>query len=265
MNIQNRIPLSRKPATIAIVLAAGAMFLQTGVAGAADLPARSEAPAPAPIIAPPIFTWTGFYMGANAGVGFGRQRPGFTVAPAGTSFPNLARGNATGGIIGLQAGYNWQIGAMVLGLETDIQYNGMRKSFGPVALIGGGTASGSNRASWYGTLRPRIGYAFDRTLIFATGGLAYGTMRNRLTAVDGAGNTFTIPGGKTRVGWTLGAGVEHAFTDNITAKLQYDYVDLGRKGDTAAVFNAGLPTGSTAASRNRNAFHTIRLGLNYKF
>ena len=153
----------------------------------------------------------------------------------------------------------------MLGLETDFQITGMRQSFGPVGLAGGGIASGSRSLPWYRTLRPRIGYAIGRTLLFATGGLAYGHVRNRLTSTDGAGNTFTMPAGKTRIGWTFGGGIEHAFTSNWSAKLEYGYVALGRSTQSAAVFNAGVPTGATATARTRNSFHTLRAGVNYRF
>lgn len=264
MQISNRTSLPRAAAAIVAVLGSGALLFQAGIARAADIPARAEAPAPAPIAAPPVFTWTGFYFGANAGWAIAKRKVGFNVTP-GANNPNIANLTQNGGIIGLQTGYNWQMGPLVLGIETDIQATSLRKKFGPVALAGGGTATGSNAVSWYGTLRPRIGYAFNQTMLYATGGLAYGNVRNRLTSIDGAGNTFTMPGSKTRVGWTVGAGVEHAFNQNWSAKLEYGYVDLGRNSQSAAVFNGGVATGAIATSATRSAFHTLRAGVNYRF
>ncbi len=250
---------------LSAIIVAGAMAFQSATAQAADLPARVDAPAPAPVYAPPVFTWTGFYIGANAGWGTGRDKVGFSVTPA-TTFPNIGNLNRSGFIGGAQAGYNWQYGSLVVGLETDIQYAGMRDKLGPVALAGGGTASASSRLNWYGTLRPRVGYAFGRTLLFATGGLAYGNPRYTLTAVDGAGNTFAINNSSTKVGWTVGGGLEHAFTNNWSAKLEYGYVNFGTSSGTANVLTAGgAPTGNTATSRLRNDFHTVRAGINYRF
>ena len=263
MNSTRHTRQSGKLSIIAATLASGAMLIAAS-AHAADIPASSPPPPPIPVAAPPIFTWTGFYLGVNGGWGTGRRNVSFGVVPSAFN-PNIARLTPSGGIIGLQGGYNWQTGPLVVGLETDFQATGMRDRFGPTALAGGGTATGSSRLNWYGTVRGRVGYAFNRTLLFATGGLAYGSVRNRLTSTDGAANTFSTVAGKTRVGWTLGAGVEHAFTNNWTAKLEYGYVDFGRTTQSAAVFNAGVATGAVATTRNRNNFHTIRAGINYKF
>lgn len=248
-----------------IAIAAGAAVFSAAGARAADLPSRVEAPAPAPIAAPPVFTWIGFYVGLNAGYGWGDEKVGFFIPGTG-NFPNVGTLNRSGFVGGAQAGYNWQYGSVVLGIETDIQYSGMRDRLGPVTLPGGIVATATGRTNWYGTLRPRIGYAFGNTLIFATGGLAYGNNRATLAAVDGAGNNFLIANNSTRVGWTLGGGIEHAFNNNWSVKLEYGYVHLGSKRASAPVLNAALvPTGQTATTTFTNNFHTVRAGLNYRF
>ncbi|WP_372441224.1 outer membrane protein [Microvirga arvi] len=136
-------------------------------------------------------------------------------------------------------GYNYQIGSFVLGLETDIQY----------ADIGGDTSipgldSDDNDDNWFGTVRARVGYAFDRALVYATGGLAYGKISNGFSNSD-----------DTSVGWTLGAGVEYAFTDNLTAKVEGLYVNLEQDDDDLSV----------TAGSDETEFSVIRAGLNYKF
>ncbi|MGE3245752.1 MAG: outer membrane protein [Beijerinckiaceae bacterium] len=270
MTYKQRKTLSARAVTagaLSILAAAGMTILGAAAANAADLPRREEAPAPAPVVqAPPIFTWTGFYAGANAGwAGAMSHNPAFTVLPAGTVFGGLGKLNSGGVAAGVQAGYNWQTGPLVFGVEADIQYTGLHSRLGPVAL-GGGAVSASDRVNWYGTLRPRIGYAFGRTLVYATGGLAYGKPEYRLSAVDGAGNFFALRDAKLRTGWTAGAGVEHALNNNWSVKLEYGYVDLGKNKSSAPIFTAaGVPTGAFAASKSDARFHTIRAGVNYKF
>ncbi|MBM6582968.1 porin family protein [Microvirga sp. BT689] len=127
----------------------------------------------------------------------------------------------------------------MLGLETDIQY----------ADIGGDTSipgldSDDNDDNWFGTVRARVGYAFDRALVYATGGLAYGKISNGFSNSD-----------DTSVGWTLGAGVEYAFTDNLTAKVEGLYVNLEQDDDDLSV----------TAGSDETEFSVIRAGLNYKF
>lgn len=145
-----------------------------------------------------------------------------------------------GGFVGGgQVGYNYQIGSFVLGLETDIQY----------ADIGGDNNISSLNSdddddNWFGTVRAHAGYAFDRALIYATGGLAYGKISNGFSNSD-----------DTSVGWTLGAGVEYAFTDNLTAKVEGLYVNLEQDDDDLPV----------TAGSDETEFGVVRAGLNYKF
>lgn len=250
--------------TTSTALAALAAVLITSSVQSADLPRKEAAPAPAPVFTPPVFTWTGFYAGVNAGWAGRRERVGFGVVP-GLNNPNIGSIRKNGLTGGIQAGYNWQFGSLVYGVEADLQYANLSGSLGPVGLAGGGTATASNKLNWYGTLRPRLGFAINRTLIFVTGGLAWGKTAYRLSSTDGVGNTFTMNSTKTRIGWTVGGGVEHALTDKWSAKLEYGYINLGSSNLNTAVFNAGVATGATATSRARTKFHTLRAGLNYRF
>ncbi len=131
----------------------------------------------------------------------------------------------------------------MVGLETDIQY----------ADIGGdndfdGIANGDDEdESWFGTVRARAGYAFDRALIYGTGGLAYGEVRNALNSFNSSDDVS--------VGWTIGAGVEYAFTNNLTAKVEGLYVNLEQDDND-------LPA---VAGQDETEFGVIRAGLNYKF
>lgn len=207
-------------------------------------------------------------MGVNAGAaGAGGKNTSAFVNPPGTGLNSIGGGHRVAPVLGLQAGYNWQVGNLVAGIETDIQTLAPGKHrVGPATLPDGTIVNGRSSGQWYGTLRPRVGYAFDRTLVYVTGGLAYGGGRNSLSTIDGVGNTALLRSDKTRIGWTLGSGVEYAFSRNWSAKLEYQYVNLGPEKLAGSVFTpGGVPTGATITSRHQNDFHTIKAGLNYRF
>ena len=278
-----------------LLLSLSAAALAAAPALAADLPYRAAAPA---YVAPlPVFTWTGFYVGVNGGGAFRDQRS--SVSPGGKfltpgvppkGYPaakvgQLAigsgsnyRGSFEGGV---QAGYNIQYGSLVYGIEADIDYisRGSRRSNSqaiaakfpgkPFPTASSLTSTEGRSGNYLGTVRGRLGFAFDRFLPYITGGLAYGDSGNsRSVSFGGAGvpaNSFTSgSGNRTRVGYALGAGVEYAFTNNITAKAEYLFSDLGRNG-SRTLTSAAAP-GYTFISNNRNdRIHQVRVGLNYKF
>ncbi len=218
------------------LLAAGVATLALATSAlAADLPSRKAPPPVAPVVYAPVFTWTGAYLGVNAGYGWGK------VTKSG-SFFNKPNGFVGGG----QIGYNYQMGNIVLGAEADIQYSGLeaqaKADTTAIPVI-----NGKLRPDWFGTVRPRVGYAIDRTLLYVTGGLAYG---NQKLSVDGLGS-----GSNTSVGWTAGAGAEYAFTNNFTGKVEGLYVNLG---DHTYTF-------TTPAVKAGTEFGVVRAGLNYKF
>jgi outer membrane immunogenic protein len=214
------------------LLLAGASVLALGVvsAQAADIVQQRRVVQAAPVYTAPYYNWTGGYIGINGGGGWGRSSFG---APFASNSYNLS-----GGVVGATLGYNFQAGALVWGVEGDLDWSNIRGS-GPCGLTTCETRNG-----WLGTVRGRIGYAADRFMPYVTGGLAVGDIRTNITGV-GSANT-------TKAGWTLGAGVEWALWQNWTAKVEYLYVDLGRGGSIA---------GSDAS------FHTslVRAGLNYRF
>ncbi|EJN06078.1 outer membrane protein [Phyllobacterium sp. YR531] len=204
--------------------------------------------APEAVLADPGFVWTGFYAGLNAGYGFGGDdRVG--IRSGGDFIGNIGTIEQSGFVGGAQIGYNYQINNFVLGIETDFQGAGLDDTTSG-ELVGVDIHAKSS-IDWYGTLRPRVGYAWDRTLIYGTGGLAYGRVNYKMSA---DGDQF-MNEKKTRAGWVAGAGIEHAFTDHVTAKLEYQYINFG----DYTVESEGV---STRASPD---FHSIRIGLNYKF
>ncbi|MBR1212074.1 outer membrane protein [Bradyrhizobium sp. JYMT SZCCT0180] len=225
-------------------------------AQAADLAAR---PVKAPIAAS-VYSWTGFYIGGNFGYGVGHNssEPFFGAPP--TDRVTLAPRGVLGG---LQIGYNWQAGNWVLGAEADWQWTDQRDSYCfncisfPPGVIGRGVAQ---EMPWFGTVRGRLGYAAGPALFYATGGLAYGEIRQTLDCCFGA-PTATATNSKT--GWTAGGGVEAALAGNWTAKVEYLYVDLGSVSNTQIIplaFGGGT---QVATSDVRN--HVGRVGVNYRF
>jgi len=217
----------RDPATVSrrvemskIAMAAAAVFAAGVTAGqAADLSYGSRAPY---TVNQPLnaYSWAGPYIGGNLGYNWGDITH------------NVTRPEGFAG--GIQGGYNWQSGALVFGVEGDIQLNGADETFAPWKF--------SN--PWFGTVRGRVGYAFNNVLFYGTGGLAFGGLR---------GETFGLSESHTTAGWTAGVGAEFGFAPNWSAKVEYLYVDLS---DTRFSIT-GLPNGYQ--------FGLVRAGVNYHF
>ena len=276
-----------------ILLSSVALLGLTAGAMAADLPSRRAAPAP--YVAVPVFSWTGFYAGVNVGYGFdvgSNTNSGVAVGPGGTTpagvftpgttvFPG-GTGNRDGFVGGGQLGYNYQIGSFVIGLEADIQYADLVSNRSAVTGFGAGSGlaapftafapAGGNRAGieWFGTVRGRVGYAWDRLLVFGTGGFAYGDGPTECNSVGPLGLAGRCTSGDIRTGWAAGGGVEYAFTPNLTGKIEALYVNLERTNASRYIGDAFSPAGATpvflTGSRARDEeFVTVRAGLNYKF
>lgn len=255
--------------------------LISGSAFAADLPTHKEAPSPAPV-AVPAFSWTGFYAGVNAGYAFSQSGDTQTTGtPAFLGFaptftPNSLPTNNGGFIGGGQIGYNYQMGSIVAGVETDLDFVGQRNSAsftGAVTPLGTSlTTSATRDLNYLGTLRGRIGFTpFDRMMLFATGGLAYGGVNTSGSVVANAAPALAWSGSnnQTRAGWTVGGGAEYAITNNITLKGEYLFYDLGETSVTAlgnaAVQATAALNGVYYTSQARTEGSILRAGLNFKF
>jgi outer membrane immunogenic protein len=260
-----------------ILLSSVALLSLTAGAMAADLPSRR---APAPMIsAVPVFTWTGFYVGVNAGYGWHNSDdnaifvpPGtFVTAPAATGIVSFGDDNGDGFVGGGQVGYNFQFGSFVAGVEADLQWADLGGSSGtafvpagfPATYVPAGAAGGLD---WFGTVRARLGFAFDRALVYATGGFAYGG------ADDNNGfNGLVNNDDDVRTGWALGAGVDYAITNNLVLGLEGLWVNL--EGDNNGTFIGTEVIGArttpvyaaTADRDDDNDFFVARAKLNYKF
>ena len=259
----------------------------TAAASAADLPRRA---APPPVFTPvPVFTWTGAYFGINAGYAFdasSRTNNTFAVpfpyAAPGTvaSFRDRSQDGFSGGA---QIGYNWQItpgSGVVIGFEADAQYLDFGRNRNN-AFISGAVAPGYyvtdprglSSLDYFGTVRGRLGYAFDRTLVYGTGGFAYGSGSADRSFGGYAGND------SFRTGYAVGGGIEYALpTDSflnffrssaVTLKVEGLYVNLDRntRNQGAFVINAAnnFPVVYSGIGRRSDEFAVVRAGLNYKF
>ena len=267
-----------------IVLSGVSLLSLAGVAAAADLPARMAPPVYAPPL--PIFTWSGAYFGINAGYAFGHegQFKTTTVAP-GLNTRNQTTSN-DGFTGGGQIGYNYQIAGtgIVLGIEADAAYTDLDRTrtlvygFDGGRLVLDGAALGPSitnyRSSldYLGTVRGRVGYAFNQFLIYGTGGFAYGGVDNRVSVQGVPGGPILASGRRstTETGYAWGGGVEYALptgsflnffrSSAVTLKAEYLHYDLGRS-------NVAINTGAAnvANSRVSNDGDLVRVGLNYKF
>ncbi len=211
---------------------------------------------------PPVANWAGFYIGGNVGTLLGRDPSTLFVAPViAERFHLVPDGYAAGG----QVGYNWQSGAWVLGLETDLQGSFSRDKDACVVICSAVTSATIKQTlPWYGTARGRIGYSLGSTLFYGTGGFAYGQTRTEINTF-GAPLTQSVTLTHTRGGWTAGAGIESPlhffglFGPNWTAKTEYLYVDLGRTTDNFVTF------ATPQAFSTRTQEHIFRGGINYHF
>ncbi|BCP53083.1 membrane protein [Kaistia sp. 32K] len=238
-----------RSATMASVLALGVVG-----AHAADLTYE-----PAPVVAPVAFNWTGFYIGVHGGIGGGGFDTTFTDPG---NFSVGWSDNAFGAFGGAQVGYNYQFSPnWVVGVEADIAAAGISAEHTADFNYGVSTNQEA-KVDWFGTLRGRIGYAWDNLLIYGTGGAAYGDVESSSSYTDNVlGFTDSNSFSDTRWGWTAGAGVEYGITKNITLKTEYLYVDLGSIHTNSLNGFQGIVGDNDADIK----FHTVKLGLNYKF
>jgi outer membrane immunogenic protein len=233
-------------------------------------------------------TWTGFYLGVNGGYGWSAGNGKATASAfdddGGAPFYNSSQAglDSKGGFAGGQAGYNWQRNQLVFGVEADLQGSGIsgkaRRSVeadladaAAIAANGGDGADvltsvdAHSRLDWFGTVRGRLGYAFDRTLVYATGGLAFGHVRDRLTTsvdFDAGPHPFSTESNGTRTGFVVGGGLEYALTPSWSLKGEYQFIDLGSSTLASGSNPASLEFG-TGSVKIDHSYNTVRAGLNY--
>jgi outer membrane immunogenic protein len=248
-----------------LLASVGALAL-AGSAVAADLPSR----APPPVYVPPvpIFTWTGVYIGGQVGYAWGNNNITW-----GDNYGSFGSFNEQGnGVIGgAHVGYNLQLGQWVVGLEGDVDgssishNNGTHSYYTPYG--GGYYVSGVNyttNAGIQGSIRGRVGVAWDRVLLYGTGGVAFAGTNSSLS-VPAFGTTYN--GGydsqsSTRVGWTVGGGLEYAVTNNWSVRAEYRYANFGNT--TFYPVNSFNYDGGGYIQRKFTE-NRVQVGFSYKF
>ena len=250
-----------------LLASVGAVALTGSAAFAADLPYR--APPPVYLPPPPIFTWTGIYIGGQIGYAWGSGNNNFDgFDPFRLALINTSVGGTPNGVIGgAHVGYNWQVNQWVFGLEGTV--NGTSLSNTAVAVFpvafGGSTLTAHSTADIQGSIRGRLGVAWDRALIYATGGVAFGGFNTNFSIAAPAVPFFaTSSFSNTRVGWTVGGGIEYAITNNWSIRAEYRYTNFGNIRD--GLFAGTFPVaGSFVNERRQLNQNQVQVGFSYKF
>lgn len=227
-----------------LLLASTSTLALVGFAAAADLPVT-----PPPV---PIFTWTGVYIGGQIGYAWAKdngnlsnQGPlGGTIVPS--AFVS-STSNSQGVLGGAHMGYNWQINQWVLGLEGEVDGTSLRKTVLPVSYV-----SSTTNLFIQGSILGRLGYAFDRVLVYATGGGTYGAIHNSYNVLGQVGSFPTA-----RSGWTVGGGIAYAVNDNWSVRAEYRFSNFGFFYDTPIVY--------FISQTHHWTENQVKVGFSYKF
>lgn len=258
-----------------VLLASAGVIALASQAFAADLPSR----APPPVYVPPvpIFTWTGVYLGGQIGYAWGTQRAnvfapeltavgGVLVAPGSQVFNSYS---AEGVIGGAHVGYLYQVNQWVLGIEGSVDGTSISKTFVPGTVLYPGVFANPFGLTYTtsvpieGSIRGRIGVAWDRVLLYATGGVAFAGVNASINSPFGSVSAST-----TRVGWTVGGGAEYAVTNNWSVYAEYRYSDFGSNSNNLGQAFNFTPFGLNAPSAIVNRHFTqnqVQVGFSYHF
>ena len=275
------------------LLCAAALISMTSLGFAADLPSRALAPAP--VYVAPAFTWTGFYVGGNVGAAWsGRDNCPLlnsidnhgVYTPETWFTPNCNSDRSTNFIGGIQAGYNWQFGGWLLGLEGDINWIGRnnRRGYDYATFDDGGghvySWSGNGGSNTLGTIRARLGVTMDRALFYVTGGVAFRNGDDNASITVTGYDTDRRPrmmgdnhdhpdvkiyngaGNGNNTGWALGGGLEYALTENLSTKIEYLHAQFGNGG---GVYTSPDDNCYGFLGDRKNSIDIVRVGLNYRF
>jgi outer membrane immunogenic protein len=256
---------------IRLAALAGVVCLVSAPALSADLPRVPVKAAPAMV---PVYNWTGFYIGAHAGYGWGEHDIFFVNGtppfPAGGT--NLVEFD--GAVAGGQIGYNWQFAPnWVFGVEGDIAWSGMDGSTAVASavplFIGLRTTTTTAEIDWVATVTARIGFTANNWLFYVKGGGAFADFQTNTRTVNpalGGLLVATTSSSETRTGWTAGGGVEWGFAPQWSAKVEYNYLDFGDENINQAVtFD---PSGTVPNPLIRNVdthIHLVKAGINFRF
>jgi outer membrane immunogenic protein len=219
----------------------------SGSARAADLPVK----APPNVAVASVYNWTGFYIGGHGGFGWGRKEWTDLAGPPFDAGSHRVDGAVAGG----QVGFNYQTGPWVLGVEGQFSWANLDGNhLNPLDLAD----SLTTRVRWMSSVAARIGYAFERTLVYVKGGGAWA--RDHHETIDLG--VLERTGGATRSGWLVGGGLEYGIGGGWSAKVEYNFMDFGRRTITMSPVD---PAGDADLFDIDQHIHTVIFGLNYRF
>ncbi len=254
-----------------LLLSSIAVAALTGAALAADLPSRK---APPVFVPPPIFTWTGVYIGGQIGYQWGTTTPA-EFGPGGIFASGLSSYDPSGVVGGAHVGFNYQVSQFVFGLEGDVDGTSYSASSSFLGAAPAAFTNYNSRINAEGSIRGRVGIAWDRALFYATGGVAFADIRTSyaspgtpgVPAPVGAVALPAIPAtppgvdsfSNSRIGWTVGGGIEYAITNNWSVRAEYRYTDFGHLTDSLVATYPGFVV------RTHITDNAVRAGFSYKF
>jgi outer membrane immunogenic protein len=227
-----------------------------GPAVAADMAATPVYKAPAPAVLPA--TWTGFYLGGHLGSGWGTKETYSTGDFDPFAGKAIGSSSVSGPLGGFQAGFNYQINWVVVGIDGDFSFANVKGSniVGTDFLEGGITV----KSPWFATLTGRIGGTVDHALLYVKGGVAW--TQDEFGTTCGTFCAVSIPARQSRTGWTFGGGVEYAFTPDWSGKLEYDFMDFGTRG--SGTFQCSGACEDFFDFDLRQQVSVVKVGLNYR-
>src|SRR5262249_47892277 len=242
---------------LSLVALAGLAIVAGAQANAADLPPKPVYKAAPPPAQAPYYSWTGFYIGAHFGYGWAKPEVTnpFTGAPVGSTTPR-----PKGILGGVQIGYNYQIANLVVGLEGDFTWSDVKDTENCFDCAPGGLVV-FGHPDWFGSLAARVGYAFDRLLLYAKTGPYRVHEQFRQTAISGPHCAITCSGSDQDWGWLIAGGIEYAVLGNWSVKIEYDFMDFEKKVLTISSNSVG----DQNIFDVRRTIQVVKFGVNYKF
>jgi outer membrane immunogenic protein len=249
-----------------VTVAAFGLFLSAAAQPvlAADMPTK----APVMRTAAPMFSWTGFYIGAHVGYGWGETDA--TTLETNAFFPagHVNTNEFDGFLGGGQIGFNYQTGMWVFGIEAQGSWSAIDgTTIHPAVLLADRHAENLTEVDWIVTLTGRLGIAAGPVLYYLKGGAAWAdfAVRNHSIQTSTGFIGQTTSGSETRFGWTIGGGIEYALGGNWSVKGEYNYLDFGTEQVTRSGTNflTGLPV--TTVNDNDTHLHVVKFGINYRF
>jgi outer membrane immunogenic protein len=233
-------------------------FSSVSAAFAADMAVKAPMPP-----APPVFSWTGFYVGVNGGAGWGNSSStsDSSLIGTGSTLPIASQG-VSGWLGGFQAGYNFQTGVIVFGLEGDFDFADLNGNTACLVLF-----NCNVKEDWVSDITGRLGVAaFDRLLMYVKGGFAWADVNYNFGGSITTAASINASASDTRMGPTMGMGIEYAFLPHWSAKIEYDFIDFGTDTVGFPITTtppvAGLPT---VQAQIKDTQSLMKAGLNYRF